>query len=316
VNPFVTKHILNIKNLFSFILAFFIIFFLFSQADVKRVFAAILSAHLGYYVAALLLFVITFIVLSVRWQILLRGIGLKLRIMDVVELLLLLQFVNNIVPAKLGNVYASYLIKKNYKQPLFRALGTLVVDRFADILMLVIFLTLAIFYGNFGVSTGYYMNLLKVVYFILAAFIVLFIILHQKIHSLFSFFPKWLEDIIHNLATSITTCLHKKNILLFTASILIFWVLHFFRFYIVFLALGVSLPFATLSFIILVAVVSQLFPLTPSGLGVVEAGTVGALVLVGIDPATALAFTLLERFISYWLVLFIGFFVFVLSKKT
>jgi uncharacterized protein (TIRG00374 family) len=47
-------------------------------------------------------------------------------------------------------------------------------------------------------------------------------------------------------------------------------------------------------------------PLTPGGLGFVEAGLVGTLSLAGVPGTSALAATLLYRLVSYWLPLPLG----------
>lgn len=49
------------------------------------------------------------------------------------------------------------------------------------------------------------------------------------------------------------------------------------------------------------AEVFALIPVTPGGLGFVEAGLVGTLTLAGTAPHAALAATLLYRLVSYWL---------------
>lgn len=49
-----------------------------------------------------------------------------------------------------------------------------------------------------------------------------------------------------------------------------------------------------------------LVPLTPGGLGFVEAGLTGMLVLAGLDPADALAGTFLYRLLTFWLPIPIG----------
>jgi hypothetical protein len=46
---------------------------------------------------------------------------------------------------------------------------------------------------------------------------------------------------------------------------------------------------------------SRLIPLTPGGLGFVEAGLVGTLKLAGVAASAALAATLLYRIVSFWL---------------
>jgi uncharacterized protein (TIRG00374 family) len=51
------------------------------------------------------------------------------------------------------------------------------------------------------------------------------------------------------------------------------------------------------------AAVLGMFPITPGGLGFVEAGLVGALTLAGVPASDALLATLAYRLVSYWLVL-------------
>jgi uncharacterized protein (TIRG00374 family) len=54
------------------------------------------------------------------------------------------------------------------------------------------------------------------------------------------------------------------------------------------------------------AVVLALIPITPSGLGFVEAGLAGALTLAGVDASHAVLATLLYRLAAYWLPLVAG----------
>ncbi|HTS73324.1 MAG TPA: YbhN family protein [Gaiellaceae bacterium] len=58
-----------------------------------------------------------------------------------------------------------------------------------------------------------------------------------------------------------------------------------------------------------------LIPLTPGGLGFVEAGLTGTLVLAGVPGADALAATLLYRLVSYWLPLAAGGIAYVLFRR-
>ena len=58
----------------------------------------------------------------------------------------------------------------------------------------------------------------------------------------------------------------------------------------------------------------RLIPATPGGLGFVEAGLVGLLVLAGVDAATATVATLSYRLISYWVPLPVGLVAYVLAS--
>ena len=54
------------------------------------------------------------------------------------------------------------------------------------------------------------------------------------------------------------------------------------------------------------AALLALIPLTPGGLGFVEAGLVGTLTLAGINPANALVATLVYRLVAFWLPIPVG----------
>ena len=50
----------------------------------------------------------------------------------------------------------------------------------------------------------------------------------------------------------------------------------------------------------------RLIPVTPGGLGIVEAGLSGLLILAGVDAGNAVVATLGYRVISYWLPIVVG----------
>jgi uncharacterized protein (TIRG00374 family) len=58
-----------------------------------------------------------------------------------------------------------------------------------------------------------------------------------------------------------------------------------------------------------------LIPLTPGGLGFVEAGLVGTLTLAGVPAKDALTATLLYRLVAYWLPLPAGGIAYVLFRQ-
>ena len=58
-----------------------------------------------------------------------------------------------------------------------------------------------------------------------------------------------------------------------------------------------------------------LIPITPGGLGIVEASLSGLLVLAGVDSGSAFLATLGYRIASYWLPLLVGPFAYVVFKR-
>ena len=83
-------------------------------------------------------------------------------------------------------------------------------------------------------------------------------------------------------------------------------ILEFARIWLVFLAIGLVLPWEIVLIIWAFALVLFLIPWLPGNLGLIEFGTAGALTLLGVVGTAAAGGVLLDRFISFWLVLIIG----------
>jgi uncharacterized protein (TIRG00374 family) len=58
-----------------------------------------------------------------------------------------------------------------------------------------------------------------------------------------------------------------------------------------------------------------MIPLTPGGLGFVEAGLTATLTLAGVNAADAVLATLAYRLVSYWLPLMVGPFAYLLHRR-
>lgn len=95
------------------------------------------------------------------------------------------------------------------------------------------------------------------------------------------------------------------------------------RLWFVLAAMGV--PNVGLSVVLFVALAGSLLttlPFTPAGLGVVESALIGLFILLGslgivqgVDEVMAASIAVLDRLISYWSLVFIGFLVYVISRK-
>ena len=83
--------------------------------------------------AALVVYYATFPIRARRWARLLREGGLRLRGRDLLEIILLGWFVNCLAPAKLGDLYRSYLVKQRFNVSLSRTVGVVVAERLLDI---------------------------------------------------------------------------------------------------------------------------------------------------------------------------------------
>jgi len=86
-------------------------------------------------------------------------------------------------------------------------------------------------------------------------------------------------------------------------------ILEFIRLWLIFVAIGLVLPPQIVVFAWTFLFVLAMIPWLPGGLGLMEAGGIVAFILLGIPKAIAGSAILIERILSFWLVIAIGFIV-------
>ena len=87
------------------------------------------------------------------------------------------------------------------------------------------------------------------------------------------------------------------------------------RLWIVFLALGIFLPFSFAVIIWAIILILMFIPWLPGSLGLVEFGGISAIIAFGVSPAGAASTVVLERLVSFWLPLAIGLVAFTAAKR-
>jgi len=92
-------------------------------------------------------------------------------------------------------------------------------------------------------------------------------------------------------------------------------ILEIIKIWIIFLALGLALPSQTVIIAWAILLVLMFVPWLPGSLGLVEFGVASALVLLGVPGPVGASGVLVERFMSFWLVLLIGFLALSSSRK-
>lgn len=93
-------------------------------------------------------------------------------------------------------------------------------------------------------------------------------------------------------------------------------ILEFLRLWIILLALRQAVPFDLIVLFWAFLLILSAIPFLPGGLGLIEGGGTLALVWIGIEQSVAASAVLIDRFVSYWFVLLIGFAVIWRSKYT
>lgn len=275
--------------------------------------------------AAFLVFYAGFPLRGWRWARLLRGTGMQISLRDSTEILFLSWLVNCVVPAKLGDVYRAYLLKINSTASLTRTLGTVFIERILDLLVIAV-LGLAAGFWSFrnGLPPSIQVVAVIGVVVVLALagalltmrnfgrFIIVRLPLPASLeHRIVELYDRFEEGVFGAIGT--------RQLPLLVVVTGMIWATESLRLYLVVQALGfpgVDLGLSGAVFVALIGSLLTAVPLSPAGLGIVEAGVVGVLTAAyGVPLAEATAIALLDRVISVFSIIVLGSIVYVLSSK-
>lgn len=302
------------STIFSFLAAFAILYILVTSVNVHKTFEIMRSVNVSMYLLASFTMFLSYLLRVFRWKNLLENVGFTGRLRDIIEILTLSFFVNTIVPAKLGDVYRGYLMKKNYKESTSRIMSTVFVERSFDLIAMVLLLSSIVLLFFKRIPQNLVLSLK--VGAILSVLLALFMII-MKYHDgwLLRFVPRRAGGVFKAFGEGTSDVLTSSSMRIIGVYTLLIWILDGGRMFLVMRASGLDTPFSLALFVMLAGALATAFPLTPAGLGAVELTMSGLLVLFGVDKGLAVSVTLLDRLISYWSFLIIGGLVYVLSKK-
>jgi uncharacterized protein (TIRG00374 family) len=256
-----------------------------------------------------------------RWTVLLRGAGYRISTKDGTEILFLSWLVNCVVPAKLGDVYRAYLLKLNSPVSLTKTLGTVFIERILDLFAIAIL----------GLAAGYihFRNGLPGDVQVIFAFgVALVVVLALALIGMRNFgrrlvealpLPHRAEELYDRFEEGVFQSVGLRGLPWLGVLTGIIWLTEGFRLFFVIQAFGFADVHLGISGTLFVALCGSLLtavPLTPGGLGFVEAGGIGLLYTVfGIPFPEASAIVLIDRVISVFSIVVLGSVAYVISSK-
>lgn len=301
------------QTLLSFLFAFLIVAFLVRRLDIDLgdVWTNLKSANLVLFALGAAAFYSGFLVRVVRWRRMLEqagvtdepGVELPSNA-GLLEIMLLSWFANCVVPAKLGDVYRAFLLKRRSNASFTTTMGTIAAERLIDLVVLVVLLVgsgLVVFGRHFPSGTR-----TVVVYggaTVLAGVIGVVVVWVFRDH-LVARLPERLAQPVNRVQIGLFENL--RNPWMSVGLSLIIWLAEGVRFFFVAWSLDAMLPPSTALFLALISSLATVSPITPAGLGVVEAILISVLPLVGVSDDAAAAIAILDRIISYWSLILVG----------
>ena len=264
-----------------------------SSTDVDSIKLSFKTANYWWVLASVLFGVLSHLSRAYRWYFLLEPLGYKPRFANSVMAVLIAYLLNLLIPRS-GEIARAASVKKYENIPFEKAFGTIVAERVADVIMLLLIIGIAFFLqteliGSYLFKGGEKSSTITK--------IVVFIVLPVIGFFTYRFFKKSKNPVIKKVivfingliegAKSILTMKKKWKFIFHTIFI---WLMYVLMFYVVTFALPetTNLPFGAIIVGFVVGGISM--ALTNGGLGTYPVFVAGALVLYKIDHNAALAF--------------------------
>jgi uncharacterized membrane protein YbhN (UPF0104 family) len=301
----VRRQLFGWRELISTAIPIALIAFFARNVDWSEAFGTLRRADPVFVLAALFVYYLSFPVRAIRWARLLREGGTRIFGRDLLEILLLGWFVNCLVPAKLGDLYRSYLVKRRFGISLSRTVGVVVAERLLD-LFVVFGLLVVDGYVAFGRTILPDLNILYITGGALGLLILLGLVgLYAIGPRLGRFFPAEVRRIGRLFREGV---LHSFRALPIAGPLtLLVWFLETSRLLLVLFALGLYLPPSQVIFVAVASSLLTTVPLTPAGFGFVEIAMVYVLTSgFGLAQNDAVAVAVLDRAVSVFSVIVVG----------
>ena len=271
-----------------------------NKVDFRELWNSFQSANYYFLIPAAILQFFCFFFKGVGWRFLLLPAKKEIRVSSTASVLVIGLMVNNLFPAKMGELARAYLLGERENLPKSLCLSTVMVEHLLDILILLIFLiflmplvSLPPWLKGSGMGLGF---------FALAMIGFLFLVMRRE-----EKFLNWVTRVMARLPVPIREKLQGilKNmiqgmrvvtgryILYAFISLLAMWCTAFLVAYLTMVAFGLFLPFYAPVMVIIFVAFGKAIPSSPGGIGTLHYLILVVLMSFGVSKETALGCAIL-----------------------
>lgn len=309
-------------------LAIGIVVFIFTRLNIDplQTWSTMVTADPWFLLTGFLVYYSAFWLRAARWKQLLNNVGFEKEkgtrlpsINGLVEIIYLSWFVNCIVPAKLGDAYRSYLLKRNSGVSFSTTIGTILAERVIDLLILfgLLVASFTLVGQRLASNEGLDLNLVIITGAAMVAILLAGLIgLRFFGHVIIRFVPHRLKEKFTSFQKGMLMSFKRRSLPVLLGYTIVIWLLEGGRLF--FVTRSLDAHVVTLSAVIFIALLSSLLttlPLTPGGAGIVEGAVTLALGLFLDNEHLAFSIALLDRLINYWSLIVGGLVLYLISRR-
>ena len=301
---------LNIKNIFKLFLTIVISLFFITYAlkdfNYSIFIKSVNNANYFYIYLSILILLITIQLRAIRWHLLFKE---NIKVNSLYKAQLIGYMCNNLLPLRFGEFFKSYYLEKKLKISKYKVFGTVVLERFLDLIGMLFLVLITMNTTFFNKISSYYFNfiLLIVLVSLLAIIFSIYIKNPKKIKSSKNIVVNIL-DVIHGFSS-----LAFNNVLYVFIMTLLIWINYIIVVHLVQYAFSFNLDIYQSILLLLLPTLALSIPSLPGNIGTFESAVVYALSLYEINDTIGFGFILHSiSFIPYTL---LGLIYFVKERK-
>lgn len=283
-----------------------------SMLDLKEVWREFEAADKFFIFIAALAHYATYLVRGIRWRNCLTRFNLKDGAGRFALLVFFYNFVDNVVPAKLGDIYASHLARINFGVRRSAAIGSIVFLRMIDAWILLILAGVSswFLFATKLPQSVLWSLIIGMAIAIGATSILLVFFLFKR--SIPGFIPQKITAMIESFQIGMWPQPSRLIPIAFLTAVI--WALESLWICFLVMAFGLQPTTVEVLFLTMIPLLASAFPFTPSGTGLVELTLFSCLRVVGVSSPAAASLTVVNRFIDYWLHIGLGLIVFSIRR--
>lgn len=311
------RRFFSLPTVVAFAVAAALLVFLLTRFDVDLVatWQNIKGCNPLYYALAFVINYTTFFFRGARWRVLLQNVQEPEHPVPSTAyasgLMLLSWFANSVTWFRLGDAYRAYVYADETGATFSRTIGTVVAERVFDVAVVFVIMggaAMGLFVQPGEGPTWLFLGIALALLLGMVVLLLLMVLFRSRFARLL---PSRLEAAYDRFHQG--TLGSFRRVPLVVVLGFLGWLAEVGRLYFVTQALGIPLGVPMVFFVTLASAMLTLIPLTPAGLGIVETGITGLLML-WVSEEAALSVTLLDRSISYLSVIVVGALFFILRE--
>jgi glycosyltransferase 2 family protein len=255
---------------------------------------------------------LSYLIRFAKWHYMLKKLAIHIEIKKSLHIFLI-GLGMSITPGKVGELFKSFLLKKIGNIHISRSASAVFVDRFTDLfaMLLLISLGVSLFAIGYIPFFCFALLLLGMMLILRSSSFCVACIQHMDRHPFLRKHKEFALTLYQSIYALLNWGPFLWTICLSTSA----WLMESLSLYILMDALGIQLSLLHDIFIFSLGTLAGALSMLPGGLGVAEGSMTGLFMYFGLDAATAIAVTLLIRFVTLWLGVFIGFLLFISKRE-